>query len=260
MDETPPPLPTPQPKPASLPRMSLFARLLNVFAVPGQVFEDVRNAPTSFSNWLIPIVLATIVGAATVSVLSQPGLIQDFRESQVKVYAERVAAGKMTEADAQQNRQMLDWITQPAVLKVGGTIFFLGFSVARVLWWGLLLWWLGRTFLKVRFSLMKSIEVAGLATMITVLGSLMVLLLILNYGGNTGGGLTVAQLEAASRTTVRVVLANVFSIWFVGVLAAGLARLAEVPFVRTMLVVLGAWIALQVLIVLIGGALLGAVG
>ena len=37
--------------------MSLAARLLNVFATPGDVFDDVKVAPASTANWLVPALL-----------------------------------------------------------------------------------------------------------------------------------------------------------------------------------------------------------
>jgi len=61
--EEPPPIPepilAPEPQPAlpATPKMSLPARLLNVFAVPGEVFEDVKASVFCSSNWLIPALL-----------------------------------------------------------------------------------------------------------------------------------------------------------------------------------------------------------
>jgi hypothetical protein len=57
---------------------------------------------------------------------------------------------------------------------------------------------------------------------------------------------------------VRLILANVFSIWLVGLMAAGLAHLAEVRFSRTFLLVLGYWILFQMGLALSGSAMIGA--
>ncbi len=254
MDQ-PPPILNPQPAASQLPHMSLLARLLNVFAIPGEVFQDVRTAPRSFGNWLWPIVLATLVGAAIVTAIGKPALVEDFRQSQEKKYNEQVTAGKVSRADANQAIAALEWITQPTVLKTAGTLFYLGINVLRVLSWAAALWVLGTVFLKARFSFLKTLEIAGLATMISVLENVVTLFLTTGVGG-TDVAMTLAQLEAKSRTPLRIIVANVFSLWLVGLMATGLARLAEVRFHRTFFAVLGYWITLQMLLALIGMALL----
>src|ERR1035438_9755931 len=55
--------------------MSFTARLLNVFAIPGEVFETVRASRICVANWLLPALLSAVVGALTISViLSQPSV------------------------------------------------------------------------------------------------------------------------------------------------------------------------------------------
>src|SRR5262245_42046331 len=54
--ETPPPIPSaPAPAVPREPEMSLFARLLNIFAVPGDVFEEVKQSRVRTANWLLPL-------------------------------------------------------------------------------------------------------------------------------------------------------------------------------------------------------------
>ena len=45
------------------PAISLAARLLNVFAIPGEVFAGVRASRISIGNWLVPTLLLVVVGA-----------------------------------------------------------------------------------------------------------------------------------------------------------------------------------------------------
>ena len=47
MEQPPPPLPQLEPPIAQAPRMSLGARLMNIFAVPGEVFSDLKAARAS---------------------------------------------------------------------------------------------------------------------------------------------------------------------------------------------------------------------
>ncbi|HLP78196.1 MAG TPA: hypothetical protein VK327_14925, partial [Candidatus Paceibacterota bacterium] len=206
-----------------------------------------------------PVVLATLVGAAGVISIAQPALIKDLQESRTKAFAEQVAAGKISQSDADRVLATLDWITQPAVLKAGGTLVSFGISVVRVFGWALALWVFGAVFLKTRFSFLKALEIAGLATMICVLESVVALVLTSGFGGAAPVE-SLAQLAAANQTPLRLIVGNLFSIWFVGLMAIGLARLAETQFSRTFMLVLGAWVASQLLLALVGAVLLALAG
>ncbi len=61
----PPPLGTPAPT------TSLAGRLLNVFAAPGEVFEEVKATPPSVANWLVPVIIYAVVGAISVCMVSE---------------------------------------------------------------------------------------------------------------------------------------------------------------------------------------------
>src|SRR5689334_20217825 len=127
----PPPIPEPQPEKPRPPAMSLAARLLNVFATPGEVFEDVKAAPSSVANWLVPAVLLAVVSVLFGIVMaSQPAIRQQIREQQAKSLDQRVAAGHMTRAQADQTLDMLDKATLPIVVV---SMPFVG--LARVFWW-----------------------------------------------------------------------------------------------------------------------------
>ena len=79
MDESPPVL-EPQPVASKSPTMSLAARLLNVFAIPGDVFEEVKATRASVGNWLAPVILSAVVGAiSAIVIFSQPAIQQQLR-------------------------------------------------------------------------------------------------------------------------------------------------------------------------------------
>ena len=259
MDQ-PPPLPNPRSAAAPRAPMSLLARLLNIFAIPGEVFEDVKRAPISIGNWLVPILLAAVIGATTASLIfSQPTVVPEMRDKQIKSTNGLVEAGKMTRAEGDQMIKLVEWVTQPAVLKTASAVAAVVISIARVFWWAFILWVLGIVFLKQRFSFLKAAEVAGLATLISVLGEVVMLLLTFGFGEHgANGGLTLEQLAAKQQMPVRLILANVFSIWLMGLMASGLARLAGVRFSRTFLLVFGYWILLQMGLALTGAAMIGA--
>ena len=103
--ETPLSAPSPQ-APA---QSSLVARLFNVFATPGDVFEEVRAAEPKTLNWLVPILICIAAGWIFVfTIFSQASILQQIREQQAKAFEQQVTAGKMTKAQAEQAEQMME--------------------------------------------------------------------------------------------------------------------------------------------------------
>ena len=240
--ESPPEAPQP-------PAMSLAARLLNVFAIPGQLFEVVKASRHRVGNWLLPALLSAALGVATVlAVVSQPSIQRQVREAgeqKAKELDQQVKAGKMTRADANQVQTATRMLTDPATLKTLGSMAAALFGVARVFWWAFILWLLGRVFLKVRFGYLKALEVAGLALMISVLGGIVRLLLTVNLTkmfGTSGFALVVADIDATQKSYPLLATVTFFSFWLVGVLSIGLAKLAGVPFLRAAWFVFAFWV------------------
>src|ERR1035438_1533783 len=102
MEELPPVLESPPESPPP-PAMSLAARLLNVFAIPGEVFEVVKASRVSIANWLLPMLLSGVVLALmAVVVVSQPAMQKQMHErfeQQVKSLQQEVSAGKAKQAE-----------------------------------------------------------------------------------------------------------------------------------------------------------------
>ena len=66
------------PKPA----MSLTARLFNIFADPGEVFESVKTSKPAVANWLVPALIYPLAGMISVVVIfSQPAIVQQIQTS-----------------------------------------------------------------------------------------------------------------------------------------------------------------------------------
>lgn len=257
-----PPFPEPPPEAPQAPAMSLGARLLNVFAMPGEVFAGVKAGRISVGNWLLPAFLSAVVSVLTaVVIVSQPALqkqMHDRIEQQAKSLDQQVKAGKVKQADVDRTLALTRAITQPPVLKVAGGVVAAVFGVARVFWWALILWLLGRAFLKVRFGYIKTLEVAGLALMISVLGAVVTLLLTLNLSkvfAAPGLALVVSDFDAHRKSPLLLGAANVFSLWLVGVLSVGLGKLAGVPFLRAAWFVFAAWVIQESFLVLLMGLL-----
>jgi hypothetical protein len=249
--EQPPPLSEVQAATPKPPAMSLWTRLLNVFASPGEVFDDIKATPPSASNWLIPALLFAVVGVISVMIIfAQPTIVQPIVEQQAKKMDEAVKAGKMTQAQADQAEKFMG----PMTFKIAGSAFAVIGSVVRLLWWGLILWLLGKI-LKKPFGYGKGLEVAGLASMITVLGAIVGLLLIVNFSklsATPSLGALVKDFDMTRKSHLMMGAANVFYFWQVGVFSVGLSRLAGVPFIRALSLVLACWVLQELLFIFSG--------
>jgi hypothetical protein len=250
--EGPAPTPALQADPQKRPRMSLAARLLNVFAVPGEVFGELKNSPPSFSNWLVPSLFMSVVGIISVCIMFSTPAIQDqFRNKQTKLIEERAKAAKMTE----EEQRLAEKFANPAVLKaVGGAGAVIG-TFLSVLWWGLVLRWLAARMLKVQVPFPKALEVSGLATMINVLGGLVAVLLMIKIGhmGATPSlALVIKDFDTTRKGHLFAAAANIFSFWVVGVRSIGLAKLTNVTYLRAAWLVLSFWLLQQSILVISG--------
>ena len=242
----PQPLPEPPPAEPKAPGMSLAARLLNIFAMPGAVFAEVSSTRRSVSNWLVPMVLAGLVGVASaLMIYSQPAVRETLRAQHDKLVEKQVAAHKMSQADADLVRRWLAmFTTRDCMMAFGGAGAVVG-AVVRVCWWALVLWWLGRMFLKVRFGYGKALELAGLGTMINVLGMLvLVLLMVKLHRGVVTPGFTfsLTDLDSLRKDPLVLGTASVFSFWSVVVMSMALARLSAAPFLRAAWLVFAYWL------------------
>jgi hypothetical protein len=258
MDATPPainPEPSSPQEPVS-PPMSLSARLLNIFAVPGDVFDDIREIPCRVSNWLLPVIISSIIGViAALIMFSQPAIQQEIKEQQVKAIEKQVEAGKMTRQQADQALEVMQKFAGPTLLKIAGSVGAVVYSVVKVFGWAFILWIIAQLFLKQKTSYLKWAEVAGLALMIAVLGQIVTLLLTVNLArliATPSLGLLVENFDVNRKSHLLLGAVNVFNLWYVGVIASGFSRIMRIPFIRGFTLVFAYWVLLELLLIAIG--------
>ncbi len=249
--EQPPPITEPPPAAAPQePTMSLIARLMNVFAVPGDVFDEVKLAASKVSNWLVPVLIGSVVGAISiVIVFSQPDIKQQMREKQsaamAKKFDELVQANKMTREQADRQLEQLEKFMGPAMMMISGSMTMVFWSFARIFFWALVLWLVGRWLLKARFDYMKTAEIVGLATMIGVLGMIVKTLLQVNFSNPSASpspALMVGEFDEKNLLHMMLAMLNLFDLWEVGVMGVGLARLAATSWMRATVPVVVIWL------------------
>jgi hypothetical protein len=250
----------PLPAEAQPPAGSLMNRLLNVFAAPGDVFEEIKSAKTSTANWLVPVLLGCLVGIIySVVVFSQDNIMQSIRETQEQAIRSKlqksVDAGKMSKEQVDQAVEMTQRFSGPTLMKVFGSFGAVIFNFGMVFFAGLVVWLVGAKAFRGQFSYMKAVETAGLAGVINVLGGLIAMLLAVMMGNmamTPGPVLLVHEFNPANKLHVLLSQINLVMLWYLAVLALGLARLSRVSFSKAAAWLFCIWAGFVALAVLPG--------
>jgi hypothetical protein len=187
-------------------------------------------------------------------VFSQPAIVQQIREQQAKKMDELVKAGKMSQADADKAAAVTEKFTGPTMLTIFGSVVVTLIGFVRVLWWGLLLWLVGKI-LKKPFGYAKALEIFGVASMVTVLGAVVGILLAVMLGrmiATPSLVLLVKDFDITRKTHLLLGTVNIFYFWQVGVLSVGVAKLTGVTFMRALPLVIICYVFTELLLIYTG--------
>lgn len=225
--------------------MSLGARLFNVFATPGEVFDQIKGAKVSAANWVLPAVLLIALSwlGAWVA-FSQESIKQQVREITDQAIEKQVQKSHMSEQQAEQARAVGAKFGSIGTMASAIAVpVFAGFVTP--FWWGLILWLVGTKAFKGSFSYMKGVEVAGLSGMVGVLHAIVRTLLILVMGNlfaSPSLALFLKQFDPQNPVHGLLAVVNIMTFWALGLGALGLARLSGVGFGKAAAWVFGIWI------------------
>jgi len=242
--ENPPPVLETGPQ-APQPAMSLGARLFNVFATPGEVFEQIKNSRVSAANWVLPALLLIVVSwLGAWLVFSQDSIKQQVREITDQAIEKQVQKSHMSEQQAEQARAVgAKFGSIGTIVSAVAAPVFAAFLTP--FWWGLIIWLVGSKAFNASFSYMKAVEVAGLAGMISVLDAIVRTLLILVLGNlfaSPSLAVFVKQFDPQNHVHGMLAVVNVMSFWVLSVRALGLARLTGAGFGKAAAWVFGIWL------------------
>jgi hypothetical protein len=222
------------------------------------VFEEVKVSPSTVNNWLLPgVIYGVLAGIAALLILMQPALIQQTRDQQSKMFDKMIKQGKMTREQADRNIEAAEKFTGPFVK---GSAVFGGLvsSFIQIIWWGFLLWLIARFGLKTHVDFAKTLEVAGLASGIAILDTVVRTLLIVILGNpfaSVSLVLLISNPTADNKWVGLAGLANPLIIWLLTVRAIGLAKLAGVSTGKAAAWVFPIWLVTSGGAVLLGLAL-----
>ena len=235
-----------QPEAPPPPTLSLSGRLFNVFATPGDVFQEVKTARVSAANWLAPALILILVSwVSSWLIFSQDSIKHQLSEITDQAIQKQIEKSHMSEQQAEQSRAIGEkWAGIMAKVAAVLVPVFGGFVTP--FFWGLILWLVGAKVFKGDFPFMKAVEVVGLVNMVSVLDVIVRTLLIIGLGNlYAAPGLVLLVKDFDPQNTVHGLLAlvNVTTFWVLALRAIGLARISSVSFTKAALWVFGIWAA-----------------
>lgn len=254
MEETPSP---PILEDHGLPPSSLLNRLTNIFVSPAEVFDEIKSSRPNSANWVVPLVLAIIAGVVyTLVVFSQPAVLHRMQEAQEKKFQDMVAAGKMTQPQADQTIATVQKYMSPGFMKLMGSLGAVFASAAMLFLVALVFWLVGKRAFHSDLNYTQSLEAVGVSTMINVLGAIVAMLLAVIYGNmfiTLGPALLVKHFDAANKVHRILSALNLPSLWYVAVLSIGLARFTGASFLKSAVWLYAIWALLTLGPILIFG-------
>jgi hypothetical protein len=209
--------------------MSLGGRLLNVFATPGDVFQEAKSAANTTANWLAPALILIVVSwVAAWVIFSQDSIKHQLSELTDQAIQKQIDSARLSENQAEQAHAMGEkWAGLSSKIGAALAPVFVGFITPFL--WGLIVWLLGTQLFKGHFSYTKAAEVVGLANMISVLDVIVRTLLIVGFGNlyaSPGLVLLVKDFDPQNPVHAAMGAVNVMTFWLLMVRAISLARLS----------------------------------
>jgi hypothetical protein len=209
---------------------SFMTRAANVFAAPGELYDEVAANRTQTSSWLIPFILSILLAVLfTVVIYNNPVVRQQIYDTQGRAFDKRVTDGKMTQQEADQARDKMEKLSPAFFIAIGSgtaaiaiTLMYFGVT--------LLLWLIAKFGLKFQGDYPKMLEVFGLAGLISILGSIVMLILVNLFDSlyaTPGAALAVVGSFDPLNPVHRFLSAcNVFTIWQASVLGFGISKIS----------------------------------
>jgi len=233
---------------------SFGARVMAVFASPGDVFSEVASAPAQTSSWLLPYLITLVVAAVvTYSLNSTPTLRQQILEPQQQQMQKAVDEGKMTQ---EQYDRAVAGMESPALFLAFG--FGISLVIASVAVFGapLILLLTAKFLLKSPASYQKMLELYGLTSLVGVLGGIVTLLLMHVFDSvhaSLGGSLLVMNnFDRENMGHKLLASVGVFGVWQTALVGQGMARVSGKPASTGMGIAFGLWAVWVIVASLLG--------
>jgi hypothetical protein len=254
--------PIPPPPPGDVPNgavppepSSLLDRLTNVIAAPGEAFDEIKSAPVRTVNWLVPLTLSLIVTVAYICLaFSQPSILRGLEEQREKAMQQRVADGKMTQAQADQAAAGIARFMTPTVLKVFGVGGAVLASMAGLFLMALAVWLALKGCTAATLEYMKVVEICGLSLVIDVPQKIIRIALVAwkgNLLATASPTLFLADPSTSNRADILLSMFDVIDFWWLAVLALGVGKVAGIRYRTAAFITFGIWFGFRIIAALL---------
>lgn len=223
---------------------SLITRITNVFASPGELFTELSRTKPVTSSWLVPLIISILMALFVIVAFQlNESLKFQAKEIQAERMQELVNQGRMT----QEQADMVTGRTDSA-----GTFIIWGSISATIMtviifFLITLVFWLAAKFgLKFNWNYVKMLEVYGLTTLISSLGSIItVLLMYLLDNIRATPSFAIFILDSFDiKNNLHILLSqlNFFTIWQMGLLGYGIAKISNKPTIAGIILSYSLWL------------------
>jgi hypothetical protein len=235
--------------------MPFTEKLTNIFASPGELFENVRLTGPTTANWLVPLLIFIVVAILMNQVMMHNASLADqFGAIIKKSMSEQVQQGKMTQEQADQ---AYETFARPGsmmntIFTVGGIIIVTPIILFLV---GLIYWLLGKTAMHASAPYMKVVEVVGLTFFIGVLESIVTTVMMLamdSIHATPSLGAFVTQFDMQNKLDLILSKVNIFTFWSLSVTGIGLAKLFQRDLPKVLVLVFALWVLWTIVTVFAG--------
>ena len=242
--------------------MTFTEKLANIFAAPGELFENVRLTGKTTSNWLLPMFIMILVAVIMQQiVISNPSLADQTREMISKTTETRlqkaVQEGKMTPEQAQQAREQTEAFAQPGstistVIRIVGILVVMPIVLFLI---SLVYWLVGKTAMSASAPYMKVVEVVGLTFLIGAVESIVTTVMMIGFDSlhaTPSLALFVQNFSIENKLDLALAKVNVFTIWSLIVTSIGLSKLFQRDLPKVLVLVFALWVLWSVVTILTG--------
>jgi len=233
---------------------SFFERMTDIFSAPGKLFSEVATAPVQSSSWVVPYILAMLIGlVSTYAILSNQTLREQALEPQRKAMQESVDKGEMTQDQMDRATEMTE---SSSMVVIFGSVFALVMVTVTLFGVPLILWIIVKLILKSSANYKKLLELYGLASLIGILNAIITLSMIYLFDSlrATPGAslLLLGNFDYRNFLHMFIASLNIFTLWQTAVVGIGISKVSNKSTGTGMIVSFGLWLVYVIIASLAG--------
>ena len=231
--------------------VSVWSRMANVIAAPGEAFDGILAIEKKASLWLTPLLITIVLTIGFSSLMmNNPAMQQKMRQQMMQKFDEQIRDGKMTQDQAEKMADMSSGIAKYGGIFAGviGVPFMV--LVIAAGFYAILAFVLGGelTFMNV----FVVVALAGVVGMIELIVGGCMQYATADFMAQPTLGYAISGVDNPfiKATLMRV---NPFSLWWLYVVITGFSKICSVPKNKITVGVVSAWVVVSVIFIVWAG-------